>query len=88
MPLDLEKSVIVGRDLVRVSRDRTGRGKSPDEQHTDHRRSAERNGWELRGPSYRDVGSASKFATKAREDFQRLLADLEHDRFDADVLML
>ncbi|HEV7974148.1 recombinase family protein, partial [Amycolatopsis sp.] len=82
------ETLVVARDLVRVSRDRSGREKSPDDQHADHERSAVRMGWDLRGPSYRDIGSASEFATKARVNFERLIDDLERDKFGASVLMM
>ncbi|MEV6648080.1 recombinase family protein [Amycolatopsis sp. NPDC051371] len=78
--------LVIARDLVRVSH--TDREKSPDDQHADHARSAERMGWELQGPSYRDLGSASRFATKDREDFERLVADLEAGTFGASILMM
>jgi DNA invertase Pin-like site-specific DNA recombinase len=82
------ETLVVARDLVRVSRDRSGREKSPDDQHADHERSAMRLGWVLRGPSYRDIGSASEFATKARVNFERLIDDLERDKFAASILMM
>jgi len=78
----------IARDLLRVSYDPSGREKSPNDQHAAHKISAKREGFDLRGPSYRDIGSASRFATKARVNFERLIADLEADRFGADVLML
>lgn len=87
MPPEIERQ-LVARDLVRVSKDRSGREKSPDDQHLDHLRTADYQGWELRGPSYRDVGSASKFATRDRDGFNQLMADLESDKFGADILML
>ncbi|MEU6319325.1 recombinase family protein [Streptomyces sp. NPDC047009] len=45
--------------------------------------------WEW-GEAYTDIGSASKFATKAREDFERLTADLADGTFGAsgDILVL
>lgn len=76
------------RDVLRVSKDRFGREKSPDDQHTDHTRSFDRFGWILAGPSYRDVGSASKYARKRRDDFDRLMADLKTDAFGAKVLAM
>lgn len=76
------------RDLARVSKDRFGREKSPDDQHADHERSAGRFGWVWSGASYRDVGSASRFATKAREGFDLLLSDLENGTFGAEILAM
>ncbi|MFE3325823.1 hypothetical protein [Streptomyces sp. NPDC059176] len=40
------------------------------------------------GKPYKDIGSASRYAKKARNDFERLLADLRNDRFGADLLWL
>ncbi|MGH2868234.1 MAG: recombinase family protein [Solirubrobacteraceae bacterium] len=79
---------LVARDLVRVSKDRYGRQRSPEDQHSDHVRSAEAMGWTLAGPSYQDVGSASSYARKKRKDFERLMTDLREDAFGANVLML
>jgi DNA invertase Pin-like site-specific DNA recombinase len=76
------------RDLVRVSHDKSGREKSPDDQHRDHQATAKANGWKLVGPSYRDLVSASEFGPEHREDFERLIADLENDQFSAQILMM
>lgn len=78
------------REYLRVSRDRLHEGKSPDQQHDENIKSIERQGWEMHAaPSYRDTDrSASRFAKKDREDFSRLIADLEKDTFRADVLAL
>ena len=41
------------------------------------------------GEAYSDVSvSASRYSRKTRGDFARLLADLDHDRFRADLLVL
>lgn len=85
---------LLGREYLRVSRDKSGRERSNDEQHDDNARDAEGR-WGL-GDPYSDVGSASRYARKARGDFDQLLADLSADasecrrgcRFDADVLVL
>lgn len=76
-----------GREYLRVSYDRSGRERSPEEQHTDNQRAADARGWTL-GEPYRDLGSASRYATKTRKDFDRLIIDLEEGRFHADVLIL
>jgi DNA invertase Pin-like site-specific DNA recombinase len=78
------------REYLRVSKDRNQSGKSPDQQHDDNAKSIERQGWLLHSsPAYRDTDrSASRFATKAREDFKRLIDDLENDSFGADVLAI
>ena len=75
------------REYLRVSMDRSGRERSNDEQHADNQREAEANGWAL-GEHYADVGSASRYATKARGNFETLVADLAADRFGAEVLIL
>ena len=81
---------LVVREYLRVSKDRAGRGKSPDQQHSENAAAVERQGWVLHPlPPYRDTDrSASEFARKVREDFERLISDLMADRFDADVLAL
>ena len=78
------------REYLRVSKDRQQTGKSPDQQHDENVRSIEYQGWSLHpDPPYRDTDrSASRFATKAREDFKRLIDDLEQDRFGAQVLAI
>lgn len=64
---------------LRVSTDSSGREKSPGEQLDDHRRDAETHGWTL-GEPYRDVGSASRYARRAREGYDQLVADLQSGR--------
>lgn len=73
------------REYLRVSRDRSGRERSNTEQSDDNRAS-----WPdlIFGEPYRDATSASRYATKTRDDFAGLLADLAAGRFDADVLVL
>jgi site-specific DNA recombinase len=78
---------ITARELLRVSKDKSGRERSNEEQHADNARAADRRGWML-GEAYRDVGSASRYARKARIDFGRLMADLDAGTFGADVLIL
>lgn len=76
------------RPYLRVSEDRRGDQRSPDEQLEDHEGAAAEHGWSLGAP-YRDTDrSASKYSRKRREDFEQLVADLEADQFGADVLML
>ena len=81
---------LVTREYLRVSKDRTRKGKSPDQQHAENLDAIERQGWTPHpAPPYRDTDrSASRFATKAREAFQDLLDDLRNGAFDADVLVL
>jgi DNA invertase Pin-like site-specific DNA recombinase len=76
-----------GREYLRVSLDRSGRERSQDEQHEDNARACALAGITLLG-AYRETGSASRYAAKARDDFARLLDDVERGRFDADVLVL
>jgi site-specific DNA recombinase len=78
---------ITARELLRVSKDKSGRERSNEEQHTDNARAAVRLRWAL-GEPYSDIGSASRFARKVRLDFIRLMADLGTDRFGADILIM
>jgi DNA invertase Pin-like site-specific DNA recombinase len=79
----------VGREYLRVSYDRSGRERSQDEQQQDNAHACGERGIGLREP-YREAGSASasRYARRSRDDFDRLLADLSSGRFDADVLVL
>ena len=79
-----------GREYLRVSQDRSGRARSVDEQHEDNVREARRHGFVLNGENYSELKavSASRYSTKVRGGFDRLLADLEHGRFGADVQVL
>jgi site-specific DNA recombinase len=76
------------REFLRVSKDRSGREKSPNQQHDDHVRDAERHNFRLHESPYREVGSASSYAKKARDEFPKLIADLEEGKFGADGLAL
>jgi DNA invertase Pin-like site-specific DNA recombinase len=80
-------STLLAREYLRVSFDKSGRERSNDEQHGDNERAAAEHAWTLAKP-YRDTGSASRYATKRRDGFDRLVADLEADRFAAQVLIL
>ncbi|MFS2028716.1 MULTISPECIES: recombinase family protein [unclassified Curtobacterium] len=81
---------LVVREYLRVSRDRLGTGKSPDQQHDENLASIERQGWHMHPDTpYRDTDrSASRYAKKGREDFKRLIDDLELGAFAADILAL
>lgn len=72
---------------LRVSMDRSGRERSTTEQDAELGPAAEAHGW-VYGPKYTDQGSASRYATKRRDDYTRLIADLTADTFGAHVLML
>jgi site-specific DNA recombinase len=77
-----------GREYLRVSQDRSGRARSVDEQHEDNEKAAATRGVTL-GTPYEDKSvSASRYATKARDGFTDLLADLDGGRFGADELWL
>jgi len=77
------------REYLRVSLDRSGRARSLDEQHADNERVAGEQGWTLEDCTYRDESvSASRYSRKARDGFDALIEDLEHDRFSAQVLMI
>lgn len=76
-----------GREYLRVSADKSGYERSNDDQHDENVDAAAEHGITL-GKPYRDVGSASRFATKIRDDFELLMADLKADTFGADVLVL
>jgi DNA invertase Pin-like site-specific DNA recombinase len=80
-------TAFIAREYQRVSFDASGRERSPEEQHGDNARAADRHGWSL-GRPYRDIGSASRYARKVREDYARLVADLESGQFGASVLIL
>lgn len=80
---------LTGREYLRVSRDKSGKGRSPEQQHADNVRACPDFGVTLVGEPYRDDDrSASKHARKIREDFERLIDDLENERFGAKVLVL
>ncbi len=77
------------REYLRVSLDRSGRARSLEEQHADHVRVAGEQGWSLAEGAYRDKSvSASRYSRKVRDGFDALIADLEGDRFGAQVLMI
>jgi site-specific DNA recombinase len=81
--------VLTGREYLRVSQDNSGRQRSVTEQHDDNARTTERHHIAITGAPYVDNDrSASRYASKARDDFARLVADLESGAFGADVLIL
>jgi len=80
---------LVMREYLRVSQDRSGMQRSPNEQHDDMVRAASRKGWTVHPTAYRDPDrSASRYARKEREGFADLMDDLEAGRFDADLLAI
>jgi site-specific DNA recombinase len=87
--LEQGKRGMSAREYLRVSLDRSGRARSLEEQHADHVRVAGEQGWILVEDSYRDESvSASRYSRKVRDGFGALIADLERDRFGAQVLMI
>jgi DNA invertase Pin-like site-specific DNA recombinase len=81
---------LIVREYLRVSKDVDHAGRSPDQQHRENVRVVQQRGWILHpAPPYRDTDrSASRYAKKPREDFERLISDLEANEFGADVLAL
>lgn len=80
---------VIAREYLRVSKDRLGSGKSPDQQHAENAKAVKNRGWILHADPYRDDDrSASRYARKEREDFRRLTDDLENGCFDADYLVI
>ncbi|MFM9563288.1 MULTISPECIES: recombinase family protein [Streptomyces] len=83
---------LVAREYRRLS-DPNG-GTSIDDQGTDNEAAADEQDWKLGAPYIDDGLSASKYARKARGNFDQLVADLNsgptgrESRFGADVLML
>lgn len=78
-----------GREYLRVSHDPSGKLKSPADQHRDHQNDAEERGVLLGVPyAEPDARSASKYGKKAREEYDRLIADLRSGTFGADELWM
>ncbi|WP_189884958.1 recombinase family protein [Streptomyces xantholiticus] len=81
--------VLTGREYLRVSQDNSGHQRSVTEQHDDNARTAERHNITITGTPYVDNDrSASRYASNARDDWARLVADLESGAFIEDVLIL
>ncbi|HJQ44998.1 MAG TPA: recombinase family protein [Amycolatopsis sp.] len=77
----------LAREYLRVSRDKSGEERSQEDQHEENADAAAEQGWTL-GDPYRDTGSASEYAQKARGNFTQLVADLRADRFGAQFLII
>jgi site-specific DNA recombinase len=83
-----EGKTTTGREYLRVSLDKSGQARSIEEQHNENLEAAVARGVML-GTPYEDKSvSASRYSTKIRDDFARLLSDLEKGRFGADELWL
>lgn len=79
----------LAREYLRVSEDKTGNLASPDEQHDENAEHAARNGWRLGDPyREREAVSASRWSGRERDEFARLLGDIEGGRFAADILII
>jgi site-specific DNA recombinase len=71
----------------RVSDDRDGRSKSPHEQDKENRAACADLGWAVRAAyTEPESASASRFTTRAREEWERLLADLNAGLFGVLVI--
>lgn len=82
-------STLTGREYLRVSKDRFGRMRSPEQQHGENEDDAAANGIILGKPyTERDAVSASRYSTKKRDGFDQLLSDLAAGTFGADILYL
>lgn len=78
-----------GREYLRVSLDKSGRSRSTEEQHTANvDQVVVELDWTLGDPYIDTDRSASRYARKAREGFDRLIADLKAGQFGADCLIL
>lgn len=72
-------------NVGRVSKDKSGEARSVEEQHRENEAAAAANGWTVT-ERYEDVMSASRFAARAREDWPRLLADVDAGKLDVVIL--
>ena len=80
----VETQEATASEYLRVSFDRSGQQRSNTEQQDDNRDT-----WPFRFQStYRDTGSASRYSTRKRGDFDTLTTDLETGRFGADMLVM
>ncbi|KUM68466.1 hypothetical protein AQI84_38580 [Streptomyces griseorubiginosus] len=78
------------REYLRVSKGKGRTARSISDQHRENLAAEADHGPWTWGEAYTDTGSASKYATKIRDDFEKLLADLESGAFGnpGDVLTL
>ncbi|MBX7554640.1 recombinase family protein [Streptomyces sp. NPDC004232] len=78
------------REYLRVSKGKGKTARSITDQHRDNIAAEADHGPWTWGEPYKDTGSASKYATKTRDDFEKLLADLTSGAFGdpGDVLVL
>lgn len=80
----------IAREYLRSSKGKGGRSVSTDDQHRDNLAAEREFGPWAWGEAYADTGSASKFARKDRDDFEKLMTDLRSGDFGqpGDVLVL
>ncbi|MEI5520747.1 recombinase family protein [Streptomyces brasiliscabiei] len=85
-----EVAARTAREYLRVSKGRGRTARSIRDQHRDNLATETDHGPWTWGEPYKDTGSASKFARKIRDDFERMLSDLQSGRFGSpgDVLVL
>ncbi|MFB8181406.1 recombinase family protein [Streptomyces sp. NPDC055966] len=78
------------REYLRVSKGKGKTARSITDQHRDNIAAEADHGPWTWGEPYKDTGSASTYATKTRDDFEKLLADLTSGAFGdpGDVLVL
>ncbi|MBT2213500.1 recombinase family protein [Actinomadura sp. NEAU-AAG7] len=82
-------AIFTGRAYLRVSKDRHGRMRSPQQQNGEIEQDAAALGIILGDPyTEREAVSASRYTTKKRDGFAELLAELQTDSFGADILYL
>ncbi|MDH6629570.1 hypothetical protein M2271_007406 [Streptomyces sp. LBL] len=83
-------AIRAAREYLRVSKGKGKAARSITDQHRDNLTAEEEHGPWTWGEAYKDTGSASKFATKIRDDFEKLLSDLETGAFGrpGDVLVV
>jgi len=87
-PRTPKKTTTTAREYARASVDRSGRARSVDEQHDDNQAAAADRAVTLGQPYADNNVSASRYSTKIRGDFTKLLDDLHRGRFGADELWL
>lgn len=78
----------LGREYLRVSKDKSGRQRSVDEQADDNKPACLGHGIQLGQPYVDNDRSASRYAKKTRDGYDRLVTDLKNGTFGADVLVL
>ncbi|MGW9026293.1 recombinase family protein [Streptomyces sp. NPDC055722] len=85
-----EVAVRTAREYLRVSKGKGKTARSITDQHTDNLATEQEHGPWVWSEAYKDTGSASKYAKKTRDDFERLLSDLRTGAFGqpGDILVL